>query len=282
MWAFLSGFIVAILIAIYILYPKYHSTQPNKETYPSFSPVSTARALPYYEANIWDNCYRRPQQIAVKIILADTVKTYTPDELCATCMAAAKYYSAKNGSIPAKITIFNSLPEIAITRNRLGECAYSPQGKVWNRTQEENWVWNKILVTSEDRLSPGNEARRIYEEIDSHRYRDRHANIEKVAKIGNMDWKTAWDAIWDGPPMLNADYKKLENIQPEAPLAHAPALVKQNNAKILAETAKLYKELEEFWSESGPDQEKLTTWTKGAGPHWNLSIDSLWAEARKY
>ena len=281
--AFLAGFISAVLIiASYLFWAFWYSQRDREEHYGSFSPASSARPLPYREINIWDNCYSQPTQIAVKILLDSAVKNYTPDELAATCMAAAKYYSAANNSIPARIELFNTVTEARFRAYRLAECAYAPSGKGWKASQDEDWTWYKVLVNPEARFSQPNEARRIDAEIFPRYFQDRHKRVGEIARLGNMDWKVAWDATWDGPEMLEADYRKLQDMPPEAPLPPDPGLLRQNDAKILKESEKFFQQFEDFWSAPAPDDGKKKAWTNGPGPNWNLNVEALWAEVQRY
>lgn len=282
-WAFLAGFITtALLVACYLFVVLWHGQRDREENYDSFRPASSARALPYREINIWDNCYSQPKQIAVKILLDGAVKSYTPDELAATCMASAKYYSAANNFIPAKIALFNSVPEARFSRYRLAECAYAPSGKGWKASQNENWTWNKVLVNPEERFSQPNEARRIDAEIYPKYGRDYHKRAEEIARLGNMDKKVAWDATWDGPKMLEADYQKLQDIQPETPLPPDPELLRQNDAEILQKSEDYFRQLEDFWAGSDPDDDKKKDWTKNRASNWNLEVETLWGDVRKF
>lgn len=137
-------------------------------------------------------------------------------------------------------------------------------------------------MNPEDRFSQANEARRIDAEIFPRHALSFHKQAEEVARLGKMDKKVAWDATWDGPKMLEADYRQLQDIRPEAPLPPDLELLMQNNAKILRESEACFRQLEDFWTAPALDDGKKKAWANGPGPNWNLKVETLWGEVRKY
>lgn len=128
-------------------------------------PQKTVELLPYNESEVLDTSTGSRKRGQVFITLADPAAQFTPDQLAATCMAAARYYAEKNG-FKALSVFFADIPgDNPWEGTRLAQCDYSPDEGGWSGNN--GWLWQNVKAVERPLTDAERQMKKLWGEAKS-------------------------------------------------------------------------------------------------------------------
>lgn len=131
---------------------------PQKEVQP---PSYTL--LPYSHAQTKDTSARADRKRArVSLVLDAAASPVTAENLAATCMSAAKYYTDETSAKALQVIIYDQ-QGTDWGHTQLARCSYSPDNGGWSGSQ--NWTWEDVTAAERTTSPQEKEISRLWNEL---------------------------------------------------------------------------------------------------------------------
>lgn len=119
--------------------------------------------LPYVQEQIDDTSTARRKRGRVKINLADPAQQFSPEQLAATCMAAAKFYAEEYGFQALSVFVSDIPGPQSWQGTRLAQCDYSPDKGGWSGDQ--GWLWQNVQAVPRPMTDQEREMKKLWGEM---------------------------------------------------------------------------------------------------------------------
>lgn len=170
------------------------------------------KLVPYKESELEDTSTANRKRGRVRIVLADPAADFRPQDLAATCMAAAKFYAKEYGFKTVSV-FFTDIPGREHWQGtQLARCHYASDRKGFGG--DEAWEWDDVRVVPRPLTDQERQVKQLWGEIQAQGVR-KDADIMKAvgAKLGiPPDTVTTYTVI---PELV--DERPLEGVEPQGP-----------------------------------------------------------------
>lgn len=171
------------------------------------------RHVPYREAEVTDTSVGGRKRGDVRIVLADPASDFRPQDLAATCMAAAKFY-AKEYDFKTVSVFFTDIPgERPWQGTQISRCHYASDKKGF---YDGNWEWNDVRAAERPYTDQERQVKQLWGELEAKGAR-KEADIKKTigTKLGIPAGKVPT------PPYIlglnEVDERPFKDVKPQGP-----------------------------------------------------------------
>lgn len=171
------------------------------------------RLVPYREAEVTDTSSGGRKRGDVRIVLADPVADFRPQDLAATCMAAAKFYAKEQGFKTVSV-FFTDIPgERPYEGTQLARCHYAPDRKGFH---DGNWEWNDVRAAERPYTDQERQVKQLWGELAAGGMKG-DAAIQKAIgkKLGIPAEKVATPPYILG--LREVDERPFKDVEPQGP-----------------------------------------------------------------
>lgn len=171
------------------------------------------RLVPYREAEVTDTSAGGRKRGDVRIVLADPGAVFRPQDIAATCMAAARFYAKEQGFKTVSV-FFTDIPgERPYEGTQIARCHYAPDKKGFD---DGNWEWNDVRAAERPYTDQERQVKQLWGELAAKGAR-KEADIKKAigAKLG-----IPADKVPTPPYILGlreVDERPFKDVKPQGP-----------------------------------------------------------------
>lgn len=171
------------------------------------------RLVPYREAEVTDTSAGGRKRGDVRIVLADPAADFRPQDLAATCMAAARFYAKEHGFKTVSV-FFTDIPgERPWQGTQIARCHYASDKKGF---YDGNWEWNDVRAAERPYTDQERQVKQLWGELEAKGAR-KEADIKKAigAKLG-----IPADEVPTPPYILGlneVDARPFKDVKPQGP-----------------------------------------------------------------
>lgn len=172
------------------------------------------RLVPYREAGVTDTSFGGRKRGDVRIVLADPEADFRPQDLAATCMAAARFYAKERGFTTVSV-FFTDIPgERPHEGTQIARCHYASDKKGFGGG--EGWEWNDVRGAERPLTDQERQVKRLWGELSAQGLKG-DAAIKKAvgAKLGVPAEKVP------APPFIiglnEVDERPFRDVKPQGP-----------------------------------------------------------------
>lgn len=173
-----------------------------------------ARLVPYREIEVDDTSVGGRKRGSVRIVLADPAADFRPQDLAATCMAAAKFYAKEQGFKTVSV-FFTDIPgERPHEGTQIARCHYASDKKGFGAG--EGWEWNDVRVAERHYTDQERQVKQLWGGLSAQGMKG-DAAIQKAIgkKLGIPAEKVAT------PPYIlglnEVDERPFKDVEPQGP-----------------------------------------------------------------
>lgn len=171
------------------------------------------RLVPYREEELDDTSNALRKRGSVRIVLADPAADFRPQDLAATCMAAAKFYAKAHGWQMVEVFVSDIPGQRHWQGTLLARCNHAPDKK--GISGDEHWQWADVMAAERPLMDQERQVKQLWGELEAKGVR-KEADIKKSigAKLGIPADKVSTPLFI----LERVDFKPLENVKPRGPV----------------------------------------------------------------
>ena len=171
------------------------------------------RLVPYREEELDDTSNAIRKRGSVRIVLADPAANFQPQDLVATCMAAAKFYAKTHGWQMVEVFVSDIPGQRHWQGTQLARCNHAPDKK--GISGNEHWEWADVKVAERPLTDQERQVKQLWGELEAKGVR-KEADIKKAigAKLGIPADKVSTPLFI----LERVDFKPLEDVKPQGPV----------------------------------------------------------------
>lgn len=169
--------------------------------------------VPYREAEVTDTSVGGRKRGDLRIVLADPATGFRPQDLAATCMAAARFYAKEHGFKTVSV-FFTDIPgERPYEGTQIARCHYASDMKGF---YDGNWEWNDVRAAERPYTDQERQVKQLWGEFSAQGMKS-DAAIQKA--IGEKLGIPA-DKVPTPPYILGlneVDERPFKDVKPQGP-----------------------------------------------------------------
>lgn len=168
------------------------------------------RLVPYREAEVTDTSVGGRKRAQVRIVLADPAADFRPQDLAATCMAAARFY-AKEYGIRTVSVFFNDIPGgNPWEGTQLARCHHAADRKGY---YDGNWEWNDVQAVERPLTNQERQMKELWGSLRG-KVKGESALVTAIGeKLGIPADKVTLTPVWPE----SVDFKPFKDVKPQGP-----------------------------------------------------------------
>lgn len=186
----------------------------------AFYDISNAadnQTIQYKQEDIRNTSTRTRKRAQVGIYLADPKEQFIPDQLAATCAAAAKYYAEKYDLKLVSIFLSDAPVGNGWEGTRLAQCSYSPDNG--GASGSQGWTWDHIQVADKPLTDQQREMRTLWAKMRNKFQKNGSTDEDALSEAIAKKMKIKPEEVTLPVFLLDdMDVTKFENVNPQGPV----------------------------------------------------------------